>query len=140
MMGHGREVRTGDVLLRGELALPRLSSVMLHGRFRSLSLFCLLCCLTFAPVAGRAQVAGSGGSLRKVRISPHPEYPELARKLSIRGVVQLWVKVTAEGTVREVNVVGGNPILVDSCVNTVKKWRYEPTGKESLEPVRFNFD
>ncbi len=113
---------------------------MLYLRSRSLPLFFLLCCLAFAPVAGRAQETGTGGSLRKARLAPRPEYPELARRLSIHGVVQLWVKVTADGTVRDISVVGGNPILVDTCVNTVKKWRYEPTGKETLEPVRFSFN
>jgi len=95
---------------------------------KSLLLLSLFLLLAFVPVATHAQDAPHASTLRKVRVAPRPEYPVLAHKLSIHG------------TVREVNVVGGNPILVDTCVNTVKKWRYEPTGKESLEPVRISFN
>jgi TonB family protein len=107
---------------------------------KSLLLLSLFLLLAFVPVATQAQDAPPASALRKVRVAPRPEYPVLAHKLSIHGTVQLWVKVSPDGTVREVNVVGGNPILVDTCVNTVKKWRYEPTGKESLEPVRISFN
>jgi TonB family protein len=60
--------------------------------------------------------------------------------MSIRGVVQLWVKVTGEGTVKEVGVVGGNPVLAEAAMAAVKKWRYEATGKDSMEPVKFTFN
>ncbi len=132
---------TGDVnnMQLDDLAAWAMIIMVLFSRKFLLSLSLLLL-LSVIPMAGSSQDGTSASGQRKVRVSPRPEYPELARRLSIHGAVQLWVKVSAEGVVRDVSVVGGNPILVDTCVNTVKKWRYEPAGKESLEPVRFQFD
>ncbi|MDR3764768.1 MAG: energy transducer TonB [Acidobacteriota bacterium] len=68
-----------------------------------------------------------------------PEYPAVAKKLSIHGTVQLTLKVSADGMVKDVSVTGGNPVLVDASVKAVRQWRYEATGKESQEPVKFVF-
>jgi TonB family protein len=100
----------------------------------------LVLCLLAIPLQGFGEGATEGAGARKVRVNVKPEYPEVARRLAIHGIVQLKVKVSGEGTVRSVEVVGGNPVLVQSAVDAVKKWRYEATGKESLEPVRFAFD
>jgi TonB family protein len=100
----------------------------------------LVVCLAVSTLPGFGQSGNEAGGTRRVRVSVKPEYPEIARKMSIRGVVQLWVKVTGEGTVKEVGVVGGNPVLAEAAMTAVKKWRYEATGKDSMEPVKFTFN
>ena len=100
----------------------------------------LVLCLVVVPLQSFGESTNLGGGSRTVRVGSKPEYPAIARKMAIRGVVQLWVKVTSEGSVREVGVVGGNPVLVEASITAVKKWHYEATGKESLEPVKFTFN
>jgi TonB family protein len=100
----------------------------------------LVMCLLATPLQGFGEGANGGVGARKKRVNVSPEYPEVARRLMIRGIVQLRVKVSSEGSVRSVEVVGGNPVLVEAAVNAVKKWRYEATGKDSLEAVSVSFN
>lgn len=100
----------------------------------------LVMCLLATPLQGFGEGASSSVGARRVRVNVSPEYPDVARRLMIRGVVQLKVKVSGEGSVRGVEVVGGNPVLVEAAVTAVKKWRYEATGKDSLEAVSVSFN
>lgn len=56
-----------------------------------------------------------------------PEYPVEARKQKVSGTVQLHVVANREGGVMRIDVVSGPPELVDSAVNAVRQWRYQPT-------------
>jgi TonB family protein len=53
--------------------------------------------------------------------------------------VQVEALVNADGTVREVRVVGGHPLLAEALVRAVKQWKYQPAPKETAEPVKFSF-
>ncbi len=76
---------------------------------------------------------------RKVKVNVNPEYPEVARRMAIKGTVQLKVKVAGDGSVKGVDVVGGNPVLVQALVSAVKRWRYE-SGRDTVEVVKYTFD
>ena len=56
----------------------------------------------------------------------NPVYPEVAKTTGISGSVELQFTITAEGKVRAMSAVRGNPILVRAAVDAVKSWRYEP--------------
>ncbi len=75
---------------------------------------------------------------RKLRTGAPPEYPELAKKWNLKGLARVQVTIAPNGTVMEVDELGGNPVLLDALVRAVKKWKYTPGGKEQLE-VRFVF-
>lgn len=77
---------------------------------------------------------------RKVKTKVPPSYPELARRMNIRGTVKVLVVVSRDGTVKDSRVVGGNPILVNSAVDALKKWKFEPATEESTGVVEFRFD
>lgn len=73
-----------------------------------------------------------------------PEYPLVARQLRIRGLVDLEAVVTNTGTVEQVNIVSGNPVLTKPAVEALKKWQFKPftTGGKAvkaLAPVTFTF-
>jgi TonB family protein len=55
-----------------------------------------------------------------------PQYPELARQRKIQGPVVLDVQVLGDGSVGNVQIVSGDPLLADSAIRAVKQWRYEP--------------
>ena len=76
---------------------------------------------------------------RKLKSGPPPDYPELARKLNITGSARVRITVTADGRVKDVKELGGNPVLLKSLVDAVKKWRYEAATTESTLEVTFNF-
>jgi outer membrane biosynthesis protein TonB len=48
--------------------------------------------------------------------------------------------VRADGSVKEVQVVGEHPMLAEAAVQAVMHWRYEAAPKETMEVVRLNFD
>jgi TonB family protein len=80
-----------------------------------------------------------GEEARKLRSSAPPEYPELARRLNIRGTARVQATIAADGTVTAVKELGGNPVLVDALSRAVKKWRYEAADKVSIIEVKFDF-
>ena len=55
-----------------------------------------------------------------------PRYPEPARSQRIQGKVVLSANITAEGSVRDVTVVSGSPILAEAAKVAVRQWRYQP--------------
>ena len=76
---------------------------------------------------------------RKVRTRVPPSYPDLAKRMNIRGVVKLLVVVSPNGNLKEAKVIGGNPILVNAAQDAVKKWKFEPADEESSGTVEFRF-
>jgi|GEM_PF-487289 len=87
-----------------------------------------------SPAAG-----STGDESRRLRVSAPPEYPEVARKMSIKGTVQVEASVRRDGSVRHVRVIGGHPMLADALVKAVMGWQYEPSTRESLIVVKFVF-
>lgn len=63
-----------------------------------------------------------------------PTYPKQARKKKIEGPVVLHAVVTLDGTLQDITVVSGNPILADAALEAVRQWRYQPS-KINGEPV-----
>jgi len=79
-------------------------------------------------------------SKRKVVRTVEPEYPKIIRHSHIGGAVRLNVSVLANGDVANVEVLGGNPILVESATKAVLKWKYAPFSSETKQEVQINFD
>lgn len=92
---------------------------------------------TTQPAHPQESVAES--TSRKVRTKTAPEYPPLARQLNVTGKVKLEVTISPDGRVTSARTVGGSPLLVLTATEAVKKWRYEPGPKETIEIVEFNF-
>ena len=77
---------------------------------------------------------------RKVVVKVPPVYPTLARSMNIKGVVRLEAQVLPNGNVKRVEVLGGHPILTQSAVTAVERWKYEPASHETKEPVTIQFN
>lgn len=76
---------------------------------------------------------------RKVKTKVVPDTPPLARQLNITGRVKIEATISAEGKVTSTKVVGGSPVLVDSAIEALKKWRFEPAPKDTTEVIEFDF-
>lgn len=83
------------------------------------------------PLRVRVPAGVSGGLLiRKVV----PVYPPLARQARIQGAVVLQADISKEGTIENLELVSGHPMLVPAAIDAVKQWRYKPY-KVNGEPV-----
>jgi len=87
------------------------------------------------PYSLHAQESGP----RKLLNHVNPKYPEYLKKHEIGGVVRLTVVVAANGTVKSVTPVGGNPILVDAATDAVKQWKYAPSDASDTFEVKLDF-
>ncbi len=79
-------------------------------------------------------------SRRQVKIRVAPNYPELARTMRIAGVVKVQITVAPVGTVKEVRITGGHPVLANAVLDAVRKWRFEAGRQETTESLEFRFD
>jgi TonB family protein len=65
----------------------------------------------------------SGGTIeRKVE----PIYPRQALERRLEGRVRLRGVVTEDGTLRDLKVVSGDPLLAQAAMEAVVQWRYRP--------------
>jgi TonB family protein len=68
------------------------------------------------------------------------QYPSVLKIRGIGGTVKLRVQVNANGTVRDVQVMGGNPILSDCSVKAVKQWLFVASEKDESIEISVVFD
>jgi TonB family protein len=93
--------------------------------------------LVLVPVAYPQQNLKSD---RKIFTRVEPDYPPVLRMRQIGGTVRLELTVTAGGSVENVKVLGGNPILAEAAVTAVKKWKYAPADSATAITVSLVFD
>lgn len=60
--------------------------------------------------------------LRKVQ----PVYPPLAKAAHVSGAVQLQATIGRDGTIQNLRVVSGHPMLTQAALDAVRQWRYRP--------------
>jgi len=59
--------------------------------------------------------------------APSPEYPPLAKLAGIQGSVVLEAIISKDGTVENLHVLSGHPLLIKAAQHSVLEWRYRPT-------------
>ncbi|MEN6535929.1 MAG: energy transducer TonB, partial [Bryobacteraceae bacterium] len=74
----------------------------------------------------RIRVGGNVQQAKLVR-QPRPVYPPLARQARIQGQVRLAAVISRDGTIQELQVVAGHPLLIQAALDAVKQWVYQPT-------------
>jgi len=55
-----------------------------------------------------------------------PQYPTLARQARIQGTVVLQAVIGKDGTVQNLHVLSGHPMLIQAAMDAVRQWRYKP--------------
>jgi len=70
-----------------------------------------------------------GGNVQQARLirQPKPVYPPLARQARIQGTVRFNAIIGKDGTIQNLQLVSGHPLLVPSAQDAVKQWVYQPT-------------
>jgi protein TonB len=70
-----------------------------------------------------------GGNVQQAKLirQPRPIYPPLAKQARISGVVRLNAIIGKDGTIQNLTVASGHPLLVPAAMEAVKQWVYQPT-------------
>jgi len=55
-----------------------------------------------------------------------PTYPAIAKSARIQGAVVLQAEISKQGTIENLRVISGHPMLVQKALDAVKQWRYKP--------------
>ncbi len=71
-------------------------------------------------VGGNVQAANL---IRKVT----PQYPPLAKQARVQGTVRFQAIIGKDGTIQNLQLISGHPLLVPSATDAVKQWLYRPT-------------
>src|SRR5258706_6812964 len=93
-------------------------------------------------LAGASAFSQSGSTdetRRKVKSKTTPAYPELARRMNVSGKVKIEVVIAPDGRVKSTRVVGGHPLLVQTCQDALKEWKFVPASEETTQIVEFEF-
>jgi TonB family protein len=103
-----------------------------------LVLVLVLLCSGLGP-AQKAQGQQTSNQIgRKIVKKQTPEYPELARRMNLGGIVKVVAVVATDGDVKSVEPKGGSPILLKAAEDAVSKWKFA-AGGESKEVIEVHF-
>jgi protein TonB len=80
-----------------------------------------------------------GGNVQSAKLinQPKPAYPPLARQARIQGTVRFNAVIGRDGSIQNLTLVSGHPLLVPAATEAVRQWRYQPTllNNEPVEVV-----
>ena len=70
-----------------------------------------------------------GGNVQQTLLieQVRPAYPPLAKQARIQGVVRFSAIIARDGTVANLEVLNGHPLLVPAALEAVRQWVYKPT-------------
>ena len=63
-----------------------------------------------------------GSLVRRVQ----PTYPSMAKIARVQGEVVLAATISKSGTIEDLHLLKGHPLLVGAAVEAVRQWRYRP--------------
>ena len=84
----------------------------------------------------RIRVGGNVIAAKKIR-GPLPIYPPLAKTARIQGMVRFTAIIGRDGTIQNLQLISGHPLLVPAAQAAVSQWVYQPTllNGEAVEVV-----
>lgn len=88
-------------------------------------------------IIGGTPVAVPKVAVQRVRVSQgvtaglvvhkvQPNYPPLARTARVQGSVVLAAIIGKDGSIQNLHVISGHPLLTQAALDAVKQWRYRP--------------
>ena len=55
-----------------------------------------------------------------------PVYPAIAKNVGVQGAVLIRALISREGTIEQVQVISGSPLLTRAALDAIRQWRYRP--------------
>ncbi len=107
-------------------------------------LFVLIAGLALPVLSSAEMRVTMSDAIKAATSKPQPEYSVVARQMKVSGKVEVEVTVASDGSVEAVKPVSGNPLLTNSAVTAVKKWKFTPfeaNGQptKAIATLTFNF-
>jgi len=70
-----------------------------------------------------------GGNVQQAKLisQARPIYPPLAKQARIQGTVRLQAIIGKDGTIAQLELLSGHPLLSQAAMDAVRQWRYQPT-------------
>ena len=97
--------------------------------------------------SGRIQNIAPEEMWKRVTQCAFPTYPSLAFDSHIAGTVDIGLGISPKGDVANYRVLAGHPLLVQSAVDAIRQWKFQPnvvqgevTWSRVRALVRFNAD
>ena len=90
------------------------------------------------PKAAPNPVVVSGGvQAAKLIKQIVPAYPPLAKQARISGTVRIVGVIAKDGTIQQLQLVSGHPLLAPAAMAAVRQWVYRPTllNGEAVEVI-----
>jgi len=78
------------------------------------------------PTPSRIRVGGNVAAASLIR-KIQPVYPQLAKQARVQGSVHFTAIIGKDGTIQNLQLIGGHPLLVQAAQDAVKQWLYKPT-------------
>lgn len=77
-----------------------------------------------------------GGTIAEANLTHrvNPAYPPLAKSARIQGTVEFTAIISKDGSVQNLKLISGHPLLVNAARDAILQWRYRPTRLNG-EPV-----
>ncbi len=86
-----------------------------------------------------ASSQSAAGTTRKVLVRVEPSYPDFFRNGHFEGRIVALATVLPNGSVSNVEIKSGNPMLATYASKALMKWQYTPGPDKTVEQVVFNF-
>jgi len=69
----------------------------------------------------------SGVQQANLIYAPKPFYPQLAKTARVQGTIKLQAIIAVDGSIKNLRVLSGPPLLVNAAIDAVRRWQYKPT-------------
>jgi protein TonB len=80
------------------------------------------------PVAQPGQIrVGAQVQAANLITQVRPVYPPLAKEARVQGTVTFGVTIAKDGTIANLNLISGPPLLIQAAQQAVQQWLYKPT-------------
>jgi periplasmic protein TonB len=78
------------------------------------------------PEAPRKFSVSSGVMAGNLLVKTMPQYPAIPKAAGIQGTVVLQATISRTGSIENLRVISGPPMLQQAAIDAVRTWRYKP--------------
>jgi protein TonB len=81
------------------------------------------------PTSAATAPVHVGGAVQSAKLvfGPRPSYPRTALITRTQGTVRIQAIIGRNGSISNLQVISGHPLLIDAARQAVQQWRYQPT-------------
>jgi protein TonB len=76
-----------------------------------------------APISLNVSSGVMAGNLLEKTL---PQYPSIAKAARIQGIVVLQATISKSGSIQNLRIISGPPMLQQAAMDAVRSWRYKP--------------